>query len=298
MAFLSETSDCHSQSLSWGKKQKTLKNRVNFSGLGVFTGEKITLHLIPAPIDHGIVFKRTDLPLEPTIPAKLAYVHSVPRTTMLMRGEAGVQMVEHLLAALRIFEIDNLLIEISGPEIPILDGSAREYVEAFTGQVAELDAFHPIYRLTTPFSWSQQETHLVALPSEHYQISYTLDYPHFSRIGTQFFSTLVTEDLFVKEIAPSRTFCFYEELLPLIEKKIIRGVHLDHGLVFNESGIMNPEGLRFQNEPVRHKILDLIGDLSLVGYFKAHIIAIKSGHASNHRFGIDLLNHIKRENLQ
>lgn len=295
MTFSPEISSSDSQTLTVGKRQKTLKTCIAFSGMGVFTGEKISVRLCPAPVDHGIVFKRTDLPDQPAIPAKLNFVSPSPRTTMLVNGSASVQMVEHLLAALRAFEIDNLLIEVLGPEIPILDGSSSYYVEALNGLVEELDAFLPVYDLTTPIFMSHQETHMIALPCEQFRVSYTLDYPHFERIGTQFFSTQVTQASFIQELAKARTFCFYEELLPLIEKKIIRGVNLDHGLVFNESGVMNQEGLRFPNEPVRHKILDLVGDLSLLGYFNAHIIAIKSGHASHHRFGLELLNHIRKE---
>jgi len=293
--------------LSNSKKQRTLNKVLSFSGVGVFTGEEVTMRLYPAPIDHGIVFQRVDLPFQPLIPASLDYVKPSSRCTMLTNKEASVQTVEHLLAALRAFEIDNVLIEISGPEVPILDGSAAAFVTQLAlaqkeGHISTLDAVKPIYRLSYPIYWSRGDVHLIALPSEEYRISYTIDYPHFSLIGSQYFSLVLNEHTFTKEIASCRTFCLYEEVAPMIEKGWLKEVSLENGIVINEKGVMNPEGLRFANELVRHKILDLIGDLALTGiYINAHIIAIKSGHAANHIFGLELLkflNQVKGENSQ
>lgn len=289
---------------SVGKKQKTLRKKLSFTGKGVFTGKLSTVTLSPADADHGIIFKRTDLPFGPLVPAKLAFVKHSPHCTMLVNREASVQTVEHLLAALYIFEIDNLLIEISGPEVPILDGSAFSFVEALreakeSGDIVTKDLFKPIYTLSSPVYFSKQDVHMVALPATEYRVTYLLDYPHFNLIGSQYYSLAVNELNFTNEIASARTFCLFNDLAPLMEKGLLDGVGLENGLVFNEQGVMNPEGLRFPNEPVRHKILDLIGDLALISVnFHAHIIAVKSGHAANHIFGLELLNHIKRENSQ
>jgi UDP-3-O-[3-hydroxymyristoyl] N-acetylglucosamine deacetylase len=281
------------------KLQKTLRKRLTFSGVGVFTGQHVTMHVCPAQIDHGIVFKRIDLPSSPLIPAKLSYIQSSTRCSKLVNGEASVQTVEHLLAALRAYEIGNALIEISGPEVPILDGSSALFCESLSQEVVTLDANQPFYSLSRPVYWSSQDTHLVALPAEEYRVSYLLDYPHAPPIGAQYFTIKVDAENFNNEIASARTFCLHEEVMALINKGFIKGVSLDHGIVFNETGAMNPDGLRFSNEPVRHKILDLIGDLTLTGiYFVGHIIAIKSGHASHHHFGFEILNHVKKENSE
>lgn len=279
-------------------KQKTLKKNISFSGVGVFTGQQATMNLIPAKAGHGIVFKRIDLPFQPTIPAELKYLKTSPRCTMLAHHEASVQTVEHLLAALRAYEIDNVLIEISGPEVPILDGSSGPFAEAFESVGACLqDSFKPIYKLESPVHWSKGDVHLVALPSEEYRISYTLHYPHCNFIGSQYYSIALDPKRFKEEISLSRTFSLYQEITPMIEKGLVKGGSLENGIVFDESGVMNPDGLRYNDECVRHKILDLIGDLSLVGCnFKAHIIAICSGHASNHAFSAELLTQLKLEN--
>jgi UDP-3-O-[3-hydroxymyristoyl] N-acetylglucosamine deacetylase len=279
-----------------GKKQTTLSKPISFSGFGIFTGEKVTMRLLPAEAGHGVVFKRTDLPFQPIIPAKMSFVKPSSRCTMLVNREASVQTVEHLLAALRAYEVDNVLIEISGPEVPILDGSAAPFADSLEGSVTTInDNLKSYYQVKTPLFWSKQDVHLVALPSDEYRISYTLHYPHSKFVGSQFYSFVVDKDLFTHEIAPSRTFALYEEMAPLIEKGMIKG-GLENGVVINENGVMNPEGLRFPDEFVRHKILDLLGDLSLIGLnFNAHIIAIRSGHASNHAFGLELLNHFKME---
>jgi UDP-3-O-[3-hydroxymyristoyl] N-acetylglucosamine deacetylase len=280
------------------KAQRTLEKSFSLSGVGLFTGEIATLKLCPAEANTGIVFKRMDLPFQPLIPAKLKTLKSVARCTMLSHREASIQTVEHLLAALHAFAINNAVIEISGPEVPILDGSAKLFVEGIEkAKVVEQKEMKCIYRLASSLFWSKEDVHLIALPSEEYRISYTLHYPHSFHIGSQYFSIKVGEETFKKEIAPSRTFSLYEEIAPMIEKGMIKGGSLESGVVVGEKGIMNPEGLRFSDEFVRHKILDLIGDLSLMNLdFVAHIIAIRSGHASNHAFGLELLDHLKREN--
>ncbi len=242
--------------------------------------------LCPAPIDTGIVFQRTDLPGQPTIPARLESVQEWPRCTKLASGSATVQMVEHLLSALAAFGIDNLRIELAGPEIPSGDGSSLLFVRAIEeGEIEIQDRMKRLLTIDRPVFWSDKEVHLVALPSPEFRISYTLHYPQSKIIGSQYYTFLLDSDLYKQEIAPCRTFSLYEEIAPFIEKGLLRGGGLSNALVIQNDQIMNVEGARFPDEMVRHKVLDLLGDLSLIGAsLQAHIIAIRSGHSSNLAF--------------
>jgi len=280
------------------KSQQTLARVVSASGIGLFTGEKVTVRLCPAKSGAGIVFQRTDLSHKLLLPARLDFVQQTPRCTILGQNGISIQTVEHILAALRACEIDNALIEVSGPEIPIFDGSAAHFVEMIEkGGIAVLDGVKHCLKITAPIFWTRGDVHIVALPSEEYRISYTLHYPHSKFIGTQFYSFQVTSEGFKKEIAPCRTFSLYEEIAPIIDKGLIKGGSLENAVIIKDGVIVNPEGVRFSEEMVRHKILDMIGDLSLVGMsFSAHIIAIRSGHASNTAFARELFNHFKMEN--
>lgn len=281
------------------KKQRTIMRPVSRAGLGLFTGEKISLTLRPASIGSGILFQRIDLPEKPILPAQLKYVQGTPRCTMI--GDQGVfiQTVEHLLAALRASEIDNAIVEISGSEVPIFDGSSDQFVKMIdeAGILIQEEGNRPVYRLFAPIYWSMGDIHLIALPSDEYRISYTLHYPHSKFLRSQYHSISVNEENFKSQISTCRTFSLYEEIVPMIEKGFIKSASLENGVVIKDDAVMNPEGPRFENEMVRHKILDVIGDLSLVGCnFIAHIIAIRSGHASNIAFARELQNHIKMEN--
>ncbi len=192
-------------------------------------------------------------------------------------------MVEHLLAALSAYEIDNVRIEVKGPEIPACDGSSKAFVQMLdeAGTVLQGEP-REVLEVEEPIFWSDKGIHLVALPSSEFRISYTLHYPQSKLIGSQFYTFQVGQSGFRDEIAPCRTFALYEEISPLIEKGFIRGGRLDNAVIVKGDTVLNPEGLRFANEMVRHKILDLIGDLKLIGKtLKAHIISICSGHTSN-----------------
>jgi UDP-3-O-[3-hydroxymyristoyl] N-acetylglucosamine deacetylase len=280
------------------KKQRTLKECISAEGIGLFTGEKVSIRICPAAQDSGILFQRIDLPHKPILPAKLEYVQATPRCTVIGDKGVFVQTVEHILAAFKACGIDNALIEISASEVPIFDGSSAQFIEMIeSASVVELETARNIYSIETPIFWSQGDIHLVALPSSEYRISYTLHYPHSSVIGSQFYSAVVDQEHFKKEIAPCRTFSVYEEIAPMIEKGLVKGGSLENAVIIKENRVINPEGLRFTDEMVRHKVLDLIGDLSLVPVpFLAHIIAIRSGHASNNAFAKELFNHIKMEN--
>lgn len=276
--------------------QKTLSKEISTSGVGLFTGESVSLTLIPAPPNTGIIFQRIDLPGKPEIPAHASFIREVPRSTRLGNGAATVHMVEHLLAALVGLGIDNLRIAVTGPEIPSGDGSALLFVKLIEqAGILEQDAPKKIIQVKEPIFWSAGDVHLVALPAEEFRLSYTLHYPQAEKIGTQYYSLTVTPERFKEEIAPCRTFALYEELLPFIEKGLLKGGGLENGLVFKGGQILNPEGARFPDEPARHKILDLIGDLALVGAcLHAHVIAVRSGHPSHAAFAKILA---KRENL-
>lgn len=285
-------------SLTITKKQRTIKHSVSLSGAGLFTGENATLTLRPADVGQGIVFVRADLANSPRIPAKLDYVKKSSRCTLLSKDNVSIQTVEHILAAISAYELDNLIVEISGPEVPIFDGSSAVFVEMIEKSgICEQQDSKKAAKLSSPLFWTEGDVHLVALPSDEYRISYTLHYPHSSVLGSQFYSVLVNQEKFKKEIASSRTFCLYEEIAPLVEKGLIKGGGLENAVIIKDNAVLNPEGVRYPDEMVRHKVLDMIGDLSLVAVpFVAHIIAIRSGHASNQAFARELVYHIKMEN--
>lgn len=275
--------------------QKTLEREVSIEGIGLFTGTKVSLRMVPAPVDTGIVFQRVDLLEKPRIEANLDHVIKAPRCTYLQKGNASVQTVEHILSALSAFGVDNLLIEISGPEIPIDDGSAIAFIKMIEeGKVKQLDKRKKCYRLTSTVFLDEKNVQIIGLPSEEYQISYTLHYPHSKFLGSQFYSFSLDPMGYKENIAQARTFSLYEDIYPMLKKDIIKGGGLHNALIIKDDQVLNPEGMRYSNEPVRHKILDLIGDLSLVGVdFKAHIIAICSGHMTNVAFAKTLKQSIQ-----
>jgi UDP-3-O-[3-hydroxymyristoyl] N-acetylglucosamine deacetylase len=266
--------------------QKTLKSEISISGIGLFTGEKVALKLYPAPVDTGIVFQRADLPGKPEIPAQLEFVKEAPRCTRLAYGKGSILMVEHLLAALYAMEVDNVHIEVEGSEIPAGDGSAKFFVDLIEKVQTQVQPeFRQYARISAPIFWSEGEVHIVALPASEFRLSYTLHYPQCSILGSQYYSISLSPDRFKSEIAPCRTFSLYEEIIPYIEKGIIKGGGLENALVIKGDRILNPEGPRFPDEMVRHKVLDLIGDLALIGNpIHGHIIAVRSGHSSNVAF--------------
>lgn len=277
--------------------QKTLAKEATFEEHGLFTGQKANVRLVPQPPNTGILFQRVDLDNKPTIPAKLENVKDAVRCTLLEKDSAVVQTPEHLLSAIFAFGIDNLLIEISGPEVPILDGSALPFFEILEkAGLEEQEEKKDLFVLHKPIYYSNEEVHIVAIPSETYQISYTLHYPHSKLLGTQFLH-LNIDSSYKQTIAPARTFCLFDEIQPFLNQGVIKGGGLHNALIIKENEVLNPEGMRFSDEPVRHKILDLVGDLSLIGNrFTAHIIAIRSGHKGNASFA-RLLEQMMMENL-
>ncbi|MCH9614389.1 MAG: UDP-3-O-acyl-N-acetylglucosamine deacetylase [Chlamydiia bacterium] len=287
--------DAHELSSS-REKQRTIEKSVSLSGIGLFTGVRSRVTLHPAPEGTGIQFLRADLAGNPRLPALVENVIGTPRCTILGNDKCSVQTVEHILAALKAFELDNVIIEIDGPEIPSMDGSAQEFVQIIEDAgSAVLDSTKEVYRLHDPIFWSKGDVHLVALPSEEFRISYTLSYPNSELLKSQFYSAAINDEVFKEEIAPARTFSLYEEIVPLIEKGSIKGGNLENAVLIKNDAVLNPDGVRYPDEMARHKILDLIGDLSLVGQsILAHVIAIRSGHFSNTSLARELVNYIKR----
>src|SRR5438309_1081136 len=262
--------------------QQTLAKAAGFSGTSLHTGEKVSLKLQPAPVEHGIKFKRKDLQDEPTIDAKIDNLKTVERATTIGEGSVWVHTVEHILSALSAMGVDNAIVEMDANEPPIGDGSAQPYVDVIkragvTPQEAPrkfLDVREPVH------VESKTGALLVLLPDENFRISCTQAGPN-NRF-TQFFSTEITPAIFEREIAPARTFVYYEDVRALMDKNLIKGGSIENAVVVRGDAVLSKEPLRFEDEFVRHKILDIIGDLALVGRrIRGHVVAIKPGHAAN-----------------
>lgn len=279
------------------RKQRTLARPITLSGIGVHTGQEVTMKFLPAKDNHGIAFRRTDLPNTPVVPATVQYVCDTSRSTTIGVANKFIHTVEHVLAAVRAFDIDNLCIEVSNVEPPICEGNSVAFVDMIeqAGIIAQSDMM-PIVKLQEPLYWSEGDIHLVALPYDGFRISYTLNYPDSKVLKSQFYSVLVNSSNFKKEIAPCRTFLLYKEIAALMDKGLIKGGSLGNAVVIQDDVVFSREGLHFPDEMVRHKILDVIGDLALVGIpFEAHVIAIRSGHASNFQLAKKLYNHFTSE---
>src|SRR6202030_1194794 len=262
--------------------QHTVGKPAGFSGTSLHTGEKVTLKLQPAPVDHGIKFKRKDLQDEPTIDAKIDNLKTVERATTIGEGSVRVHTVEHVLAALFAMGVDNAIVEMDANEPPIGDGSAQPYVDVINrAGVAAQEAPRKLFNVRESMHVEAKTgALLVLLPDETFRISCTQAGPN-NRF-TQFLSTEVTPAIFEREIAPARTFVYYEEVQSLMDKNLIKGGSLENAVVVRGDAVLSKEPLRFQDEFVRHKILDIVGDLALVGCrIRGHLIAVKPGHAAN-----------------
>ena len=297
MSVVEKNSLSKSHEKEMHRLQRTLAGSIEFTGVALFSGAKVEMKLLPAGPNHGIRFKRMDLEGTPEIPATVLHAAAPFRFTLLKCGEAMVQTVEHLLSALSACEIDNALVELSGQELPIGDGSSRFFVEEIKkAGVSEQDAQLEVMEITKTLSVSDGDTTLIALPSKKFSISSTIHYPNSPVIGSQFYKYTRGETDYEKEVSPCRTFSEYEEVAPLIEKGLIRGGALETALVIKDGKIMNPDGARFPDEMGRHKVLDLIGDLSLVGIpFLGHIVAIRSSHKVNIELAKEIYRHLKEK---
>ncbi len=264
--------------------QATLARSVERRGIGLHSGAMTTVTLHPAEPGQGRYFVRTDLPGAPAVPAALEAVNPTQLSTELRQGEASVRTVEHLLAALVGLGIDNVRMEISGPEVPLLDGSALGWVEATrqAGRQGQRVVLRSHHRLSQPVSVQDGDAFVMAFPAAQLRLTYGIDF-EVSAIGNQWFSWAPAADPFGPEgfataVAPARTFGLAHQIDQLRAAGLIQGGSLDNALVCGPEGWLNPP-LRFDNEPARHKMLDLIGDLSLLGSLPiAHIVAYKASH--------------------
>lgn len=300
--------------------QHTIKEAVTISGSGIHTGASVTMQILPAAPNSGINFKRIDLAGQPIVKADVDNVIETNRSTTIEANGARVGTIEHLMAALVGMQIDNVLIEIDGEEVPILDGSSKILFSHLAKAGAEKQNVEKIiYNIEHNISFVDEEkkVEMVAMPYNDYRINTLIDF-NSPVLGTQHADLRNMRD-FENEIAPSRTFCFFHELELLIANDLIKGGDINNAIVvvdkpvdedqveriskiFNkkdvkvsEAGILNNLTLRFPNEPARHKLLDVVGDLALVGYaFNAHIIANRPGHSSNIKFAKKIKEHIKK----
>ena len=262
--------------------QHTLGKAAGLSGVSLHTGEKVTLRLQPAPVDFGIKFKRKDLQDEPTIDAKIENLKTVERATTIGEGAMRVHTVEHILAALSAMGVDNATIEMDANEPPIGDGSGAPYVELIKkANVVPQEAPRRIFSVREPLHIETKGgSLLIVLPDDKFRISCTQMGPQ-GRF-TQYLSTEITPAIFEREIAPARTFVYYEDVLPLMDKNLIKGGSLENAIVVRGDSVLSKEPLRFPDEFVRHKILDIIGDLALCGHrLRGHVVAVKPGHGPN-----------------
>lgn len=303
-------------------KQRTIKAPVSVSGTGLHTGQSVTLTFNPAPENHGYKFRRVDLPGQPIIDADADNVTDTSRGTTITQNGASVSTIEHVLAALVGLEVDNVLIDMDAQETPIMDGSSIKFIDAiiatgFVEQDAEREYYHIPYNIH--YTEADRKVEMVAMPfDDDYRFTCMVDY-NSQVLGSQHSSiSSITE--FVKEIASSRTFCFLHELEMLLQHDLIKGGDLNNAIVvvdkqvddaemkhlakiFNRpdikvapQGILNNIELRHQNEPARHKLLDMIGDLALVGVpLRGHIMAARPGHAANVAFAKKIKALIKKD---
>ncbi|HIP35350.1 MAG TPA: bifunctional UDP-3-O-[3-hydroxymyristoyl] N-acetylglucosamine deacetylase/3-hydroxyacyl-ACP dehydratase [Crocinitomix sp.] len=308
-------------------KQRTLKTEVNFKGVGLHTGEVVNMTIKPAPENHGYKFQRVDLEKKPIIKADADNVVSTERGTTIEQNGGKVYTTEHILAALYGLEIDNALIEVDAPEIPIMDGSSKIFVEGIEkAGIIEQNAERIYFELNENIKWEDLDKGIefLAIPDPEYRLTVMVDY-NSPVLGTQHAHMYKVSD-FKGEISMCRTFVFLRELEYLAKNGLIKGGDLDNAIVLVERedikqeelnrlakllgkeelkisvegiGVLNHTKLQFENEPARHKLLDIVGDLALVGRFiKGHILAARPGHSGNVRFAKILKEQIKKQSKQ
>lgn len=295
------------------EKQRTIKNPVTLAGVGLHTGNKSNMTFKPAPENYGVKFKRIDLPDSPEIPADIDHVIDISRGTTIAKDGAEVHTVEHVLASIMGSEIDNLIVELDSNEPPIMDGSAKDYVETLKkAEIYEQNAKRDYLVIEDTVHFHDEENHvdIVALPlKDDFRVSVMVDYNN-PALGVQHTGLFNLQKEFEKEFAPSRTFCFLSEIESLMKQGLIKGgdlnnaivivdkeaskeelfeiqkkIGIEESIILGSNGILNNRTLRFKNEPARHKLLDLIGDLALIGApVKGQILAARPGHKSNVEF--------------
>lgn len=265
--------------------QRTLCKEVSCSGIGLHSGRKVHLTLKPAPINHGIKFSRKDLPDNPTIPARFNCVVDTSLATVIGMDGVIVSTVEHLMACLAGLSVDNVMVELDSYEVPVMDGSAGPFTRMILeAGIREQEAERHFFVLKEPIELEQDGKFVGAYPDTTFKITCNIEFEH-HLIRKQTCSIEVVDHIFEREISKARTFGFLHEVEYMKRYGLARGGSLDNAVVIDKSEILNEEGLRYQDEFVRHKLLDCIGDFSLLGMpILGHIITKKSGHAFNHAF--------------
>lgn len=275
------------------RRQNTVKEEIFCTGVGLHSGKEVTLRIKPAEINTGIVFTRRDIGL--VIPARAEYVVETLLCTTLGRDGHKVQTVEHLLATLSQLSVDNAIVELDADEIPILDGSAEVFVHLIKkAGLAQQPAPRPFLKVLKELTVTEGERRVTIQPSPLSRVTYFIDFDH-PLLYQQSYSYLMADEAFAKDIAKARTFGFLNEVEQLRSMGLARGGSLDNAIVVDQNRILNKGGLRYRDEFVRHKILDILGDMALVGYpIIGHIVASRSGHALHVRAAVELLAHPDR----
>ena len=301
------------------RKQRTVRKPISCNGIGLHTGVESTITFHPAPEDYGIRFMRSDIKNSPEIKADIDHVVDISRGTTIEENNVRIHTVEHALAAVTGLQIDNVLIELNSKEPPVMDGSAKDFVDALldAGPILQ-DKKRKVLEIDRAVNYTDyyRDIDIHVIPSDRFRVTFLVEYP-LPALGTQYEAIYNMEEDFAVEVAPARTFCFLSEVEMLREQGVIKGGSLDNALVIvdkeidkNEierlrhlfgieetiihgvNGVLNGKVLRFKNEPVRHKTLDLIGDLALLGFpIKGHVTAARAGHASN----VEFVKKLKKE---
>lgn len=266
-------------------KQRTIKNQVKCSGIGVHSGKKVNLIIKPAPIHHGIKFVRVDLPDKPCINALFNKVVDTSLATVIGNNGAIVSTIEHLMASFSGLSIDNAIVELDSYEMPIMDGSASQFTKLIKeAGISEQNHPRSYFIIKKPIELKDNDKSVKIYPSDTPKLTCTIEYDH-PLIKTQTYTIELTDKTFEKEISPARTFGFLHDVELMKRFGLGRGGSLDNAVVIDKDNVLNDGGLRFPDEFVRHKLLDCIGDFSLIGMpILGHIVAHKSGHAFNHAF--------------
>ena len=304
------------------RKQQTISRPASCTGIGLHTGVECTITFKPAPEDYGIRFIRTDIKNCPEIKADIDHVVDISRGTTIEEKKVKINTVEHALAAVSGLRIDNVLIELTSKEPPVMDGSAKDFVEALlTSGIVNQEHDRNVLEIRRAVNYTDpyRDIDIHVIPSDRFRVTFMVEYP-LPSLGTQYEAIYNMAEDFAVEVAPARTFCFLSEVEMLKENGLIKGGSLDNAVVLIDklldrseinrlrnlfgieeniitgaNGILNGKILRFRNEPVRHKTLDLIGDLALLGIpIKGHVTAARAGHASN----VEFVKTLKREYFQ
>jgi UDP-3-O-[3-hydroxymyristoyl] N-acetylglucosamine deacetylase len=272
--------------------QRTLRRSITCAGIGLHSGNKVTLSLKPAAVDTGIRFRRFDLGgLE--IPATVRHVGGINHATGLSRDAVRVDTVEHLLAAFVSLGVDNVIVELNSPEVPIMDGSAAPFIYLIQeAGLKQLTAPRRYMKIIRPISLSRGDKRIAVYPSDHFKITYSIAFDH-PLLRHQSRTIRLTEETFVDEIAPARTFGFLEDVEMMRQQGLALGGSLENAIVIGDTGVLN-NALRFEDEFVRHKILDVIGDMALVGHpIIGHLVAHRGGHALHTEFAARVLDEVE-----